>query len=198
MKRVHRWLFNGLAAWSALLCVAMVTIWVRGYFVADEIVFRRPGADQLGDHGQLWDEFDATASRGHFLFEFSQSDERRDYGLLPAPLLKSSLSQFRHNPRDLVATIDRSQFTTIHPKRFGGFEIGDEWYLGAHADSEMKYLALPDWPFMFLPAILPAIVLRRWRRCVQSIGQCRVCDYDLRATPDRCPECGTILTPKTI
>jgi hypothetical protein len=58
-----------------------------------------------------------------------------------------------------------------------------------------RYSGLPDWLFVVIFAILPlwrARLLLRRRRSVPP-GTCAVCGYDLRATPERCPECGIVV-----
>ena len=58
------------------------------------------------------------------------------------------------------------------------------------------WVVLPFWCWLLPCAFFPlvwAVQLRkglRWRRR-QYLGQCLVCGYDLRATPDGCPECGS-------
>jgi hypothetical protein len=47
------------------------------------------------------------------------------------------------------------------------------------------------WPLVASMASSIYLLRRRAARGVIP-GICRICGYDLRATPDRCPECGTI------
>jgi hypothetical protein len=48
-------------------------------------------------------------------------------------------------------------------------------------------------PLVLLPCLLAPGVLHGVSRCRRRQGglMCRACGYDLRATPRRCPECGT-------
>jgi hypothetical protein len=48
----------------------------------------------------------------------------------------------------------------------------------------------PCWPVVVVTAVLPVRRLLVARRRAKA-GCCHVCGYNLQATPDRCPECGT-------
>ena len=54
---------------------------------------------------------------------------------------------------------------------------------------------VPLWFLLVLTAALPSVAVvwnLRQRRRAARFGLCAACGYDLRASPDRCPECGTI------
>jgi hypothetical protein len=77
-----------------------------------------------------------------------------------------------------------------------GVEFGGGW---GEDGSILWNLSVPYWMLATVTAIpLPVGIwawLRRGRaRRAVRLGLCRRCGYDLRASPGRCPECGTAAT----
>jgi hypothetical protein len=62
------------------------------------------------------------------------------------------------------------------------------------------YVVVTLWSLQTLLSVLPAawvvLLLARRRRAarLRDAPVCPSCGYDLRATPERCPECGRVVT----
>jgi len=56
------------------------------------------------------------------------------------------------------------------------------------------FVFAPYWFLLLLFSILPALALRRaiWTFRRRKLNFCAKCGYDLRASPERCPECGML------
>jgi hypothetical protein len=57
----------------------------------------------------------------------------------------------------------------------------------------MQIWQIPHWPFLLLGCggVACQLLMLRRARALRNANRCIKCGYDLRATPDRCPECGT-------
>lgn len=79
-----------------------------------------------------------------------------------------------------------------------GVEYGTDPLVTTRSGSILYLLrilvAMPFGAVAAIFAILPLIYLINWQRRRQRFmpGVCMKCGYDLRATLDRCPECGTV------
>jgi hypothetical protein len=71
-----------------------------------------------------------------------------------------------------------------------GIRIGTSWY--AETDGSVSHFGLidiPCWPLAAATSVLASLWIAR-RRTVLKKGHCIACGYDLRASKERCPECG--------
>ena len=88
------------------------------------------------------------------------------------------------------AALPHGVLLALHPAWTISAMHGDCGYLQAGASTVVLVLTCVAW------AVSPLVV--RWQRAREravDVRVCRKCGYDLRATPERCPECGTEVAP---
>jgi hypothetical protein len=112
-----------------------------------------------------------------------------------------TVSMYDPEPDLVVQSVERSNVRfsigRFDDRSLLGFAKG-HWdaYIGLGRDggkTHGTYLAIPIWFLLLAFGFMPgrAVVKRLRERRHARVGMCRVCGYDLRASPDRCPECGT-------
>jgi hypothetical protein len=180
MKGLRRTLID-TAAWVSLaLLAATLFLWVRGFWL-DEHLRAYPDTAHRLHTVVLW------TYRNGFCLADMQAES--------TPENVAGYAQERsHTPR-----------WTSRPGGGAGWERGFSpvnvrWKVAGFAWLRSpsgnpwrpwRSFAFPAWFPALAFGVLPTLaVVRRLRRRCHPAGCCQHCGYDLRATPDRCPECG--------
>ncbi|MGH7213189.1 MAG: hypothetical protein ACREIT_00175 [Tepidisphaeraceae bacterium] len=165
-------------ALSMIVLTGTCALWVRSYFIGDFV---------MRDRGRIMLHVNSnTGQVGLGVWDASRTASRR-----VGWVYKPSLS-----PEPEKLTSDKSHAVFL---RCGPFAFWRAKPIAPGSTGHTYYrwgAVVPHWAVAALVAVMPALwlvgALRRGRqRRRLEKGWCVHCGYDLRATPDRCPECGT-------
>jgi hypothetical protein len=172
MRRFLRILFNTATVVSLLLCVATIVLWVRSYIAFDQYQSRLTSVRLLVGipRGSLMVVWTDPQSPLHF--------DVPDTGYGTGPPVYDDLRELFH------PSVEFPGLTYVHA---GATQ--PPFMMPFRAISVRMWLATTL--FALAPVLRLYATLRR-RSARHRIGHCSHCGYDLRATPDRCPECGTV------
>jgi hypothetical protein len=187
MKRLLQIIVNALTILSLLLCMATIALWTRSYFRTESAVAgywhyqNHPGFTEYFD---AW-ELDAFNTPGRWIMRV------RLRACVAGP------GRFEEVPhqKGKILTIG-----AVDPERLADARL-DIWKLstgmnGLRSLATDKTVGVSFSHLITLAffALMPAVhmILAFRRRGARQKGLCDLCGYDLRATPNRCPECGAI------
>jgi hypothetical protein len=204
MKRFRRWTWNVSAGVSLVLSVAVCGLWVRSYQRVDGFSY---GWD-ISPPGSTA-SVNSWANRGTVVLITARGDgpsaaePRTGWGSWSLPDVGSD--DYENNRMPARRLGFGYEEWVEHPQRVFGMlrsRIGEE-HRGPPAPREpetrcSRYDA-PCWFPVAVTAVAPAAWLRsRKRKPLRKAGLCPACGYDLRASPDRCPECGAVPAVKRV
>jgi hypothetical protein len=164
-----------LAIW-AFLCICICGLWVRSYWWSDQVGRNSSPPGPLINWGTLLvlpgpptGTFYGVVTQGgnFYIVRFLTWDSQTP---------KTGWSCARFVPTN-------GSLNDFAMMSFAGFSFN--WH---GTDSTLGFVSVPIWLLLLACAFPP---LRKWIRARRQPvpGHCRRCSYDIRATPDRCPEC---------
>lgn len=153
-----------------LIATAAGGLWVRSFWVSDWL-----GLLRRHEPGRVTQIGAATLSGSFAAYIGRPNDSDHD------------------DPRDTIVQFNRQRVgdAMIHPfSPAGPRRLGFGWY--RDATNHFHQIVVPGWFAALMGGVPGAILLRRGLRIRRRrlSGACIRCGYDLRPTPDRCPECG--------
>ena len=162
---MRRRLFTILSALSLVTCA----LWLRSYRAADSWGWQGP----------------------HFIVAVHSSEGRlgvyivsREHGKFDDPL--NGWTYCCVTPDDLDDIYFNLSGGSV---RWSGFTA--TWV--SLDERKFRNLIVPDWSFAIVCLAAPLSILSCGQRRPKP-NECVACGYDLRATPERCPECGRAVT----
>jgi hypothetical protein len=191
---VRRRLFNLAAAVSLALFLATLLLWARSYVRVDIV-----GDCRMPAAGANWYRRDRTAfsADGGVLYLWRGV-------LVTTPRY---FDTFTPRPGERFHHVHRPG-ANMPRERFPGNHWFEYWWRpkqppsGSYASPAVLHIdtlrvRVPYWFPALVTAAAPAAWITRRRRAARrrAIGRCPTCGYDCRATPRKCPECGTDLPP---
>lgn len=171
-------LFSAVSALSLLLSIAAASIWIRSHYYWDEAEFGIPQKDRVAYAFQsVYREFRIT-----------RIDDHRGVPAARHWHWRHSKAPSDWHPSRNIARVDWGGTRFGVSLRYRSFTGGPG---GGGLVGSMWSVIMPPWVACALLLIAPLIwSAHRWLRR-SAKGFCRQCGYDLRASRDRCPECGT-------
>ena len=184
---MKRRLFNLLSIASLLMCLGTGVLWMTKTVKREDalVEFSRP-SPSVYPHSTYYLNLDNDG--------IGVSRSRAETPPIPGPYVS----------RDLISTpailawkrgfgrrleVSEMGFVFLSGPGFGTDSHGQLWM-----DGHDLSCRVPCWLLMLIFALAPlfwCLLAYRYRRRAKTMcGHCLTCGYDLRATPDRCPECG--------
>lgn len=199
VRRLRRILFITLTVLSLALSLLAAGLWVRTkFFVSDLLSFIHsdgPRRDGLSTSRIVF----LNAAGGALQLRCERKTGQPGVSMASRGLTHEPYFRSHVRPRTQPFASRTSTPVSIRKDRwFGLLGFGYEQldYTSSPATrharrTESIKLTMPLWPWIIGGLVLPVVFVVR-RRPYRARGCCPACGYDLRGTPERCPECGAV------